>query len=170
MPYHLAWATWLQRFATVVDVILLWLLWPAVLNGRSRLMWRLERRGKGWPDVLALTGRYVAGLAACLIPLGLAFSAATFPGEWLDEHTGNKEWIPPNDVTAWLGAKDEHDKPIWAIMPYLTIWSGRALGASDRPAPFVSLLFLQAQSASNPPAQVAKTNARPLATFGGTCP
>ena len=58
-------------------------------------------------------GRYISGLAVCLIPLGLAFSAATFPGEWLDEHTGNKEWIPPNDVTAWLGAKDEHDKPIW---------------------------------------------------------
>jgi hypothetical protein len=76
-------------------------------------MWRLERRGKGWQGVLALTGRYIGGLAVCLIPLGLAFSAATFPGEWLDEHAGNKQWIPPNGVAAWLGAKDEHDKPIW---------------------------------------------------------
>jgi hypothetical protein len=113
LPYHLAWVTWVQRFAVLADMILLWLLWPAVLNGRSKLMWRLERRGKGWPVVLALTVRYIAGLAACLIALGLAFSAATLPGEWLDEHAGNKQWIPPNCVTAWLGAKDEHDKPIW---------------------------------------------------------
>jgi hypothetical protein len=108
LPYHLWWVTWVQRVAILVDLILLWLLWPAVLNGRSKLMWRLERRGKGWPGVLALTGRYIAGLTACLVPLGLAFTAATFPGEWLDEHVGNK----PNGVTAWLGAKDKQDKPI----------------------------------------------------------
>jgi hypothetical protein len=111
-PYHLEWVTWVQRIAIVVDVILLWLLWPAVLNGRSKLMWRLERRGTGWPGVLASIGRYIARLAACLIPIGLAFTAATFPGEWLDEHVGNKQWIRPNGVTAWLGAKDQQDKPI----------------------------------------------------------
>jgi uncharacterized protein YjbI with pentapeptide repeats len=113
LPYHLEWVTWVQRFAVLADVILLWLLWPAVLNRRSKLMWRLERRGKGWPGVLALTGRYIAGLTACLIPLGLAFTAATFPGEWLDEHVGKWEATPPNPVTAWLGAKDKEDKPIW---------------------------------------------------------
>jgi uncharacterized protein YjbI with pentapeptide repeats len=114
LPYHLAWVTWVQRFAVLADVILLWLLWPAVLNGRSKLMWRLERRGKGWPGVLGLTCRYILGLAASLIPVGLAFTAATFPSEWMDGHIGNKQWIPPNCVTAWLGAKDQHDdKPIW---------------------------------------------------------
>ncbi|MGB6177173.1 MAG: pentapeptide repeat-containing protein, partial [Methylocella sp.] len=113
LPYHLEWVTWVQRFAVLVDVILLWRLWPAALNGRSRLMWRLDRGGNGWPGGLALTGRYIAWLAACLIPLGLAFGAATFPGEWLDEHAGNKQWIPSNGVTAWLGAKDERDKPTW---------------------------------------------------------
>ena len=71
-------------------MILLWLLWPAVLNGRSKLMWRLERRGKGWSGVLALTGRYIAGLTACLVPVGLAFTAATFPGEGLDEWIGKR--------------------------------------------------------------------------------
>src|SRR5580704_3213897 len=55
LPYHLEWVTWVQRFAVVADVILLWLLWPAVLNRRSKLMWRLERRRKGWRGVLALT-------------------------------------------------------------------------------------------------------------------
>jgi len=112
LPYHLEWVTWVQRVAIVVDVILLWLLWPAVLNGRSRLMWRLERRSERWPGVLALTGRYIVGLTASLVPIGLAFTAATFPGEWMEEWVGNKQWIPPNGVTAWLGAKDEHGKPI----------------------------------------------------------
>jgi uncharacterized protein YjbI with pentapeptide repeats len=112
LPYHLERVTWVQRFAVLIDVILLWLLWPAVLNGRSRLMWRLERRNKSWPGVLALTGRYIAGLAACLIPVGLAFTAATFPGEAMDERIGNKQWIPPNSVAAWLGAKDYEGNPI----------------------------------------------------------
>jgi uncharacterized protein YjbI with pentapeptide repeats len=111
LPYHLEWVTWVQRVATVVDVILLWLLWPAVLSGRSRLMWSLERRGKGWLGVLALTGRYIAGLAACLIPVGLAFTAATFPGERMQDWIGNKQWIPANSVTAWLGAKGRDGKP-----------------------------------------------------------
>lgn len=113
LPYHLEWVTWVQRVAIVVDVILLWLLWPAVLNGRSRLMWRLERRRKGWRALLALTGRYIAGLTACFVAIGLAFIAATFPSERMEEWIGNKQWIPPNGVTARLGAKDEHDKPIW---------------------------------------------------------
>jgi hypothetical protein len=50
LPYHLEPVTWVQRVAIVIDVILLWLLWSAVLNGgRSKLTWRLEGRGKGWP-------------------------------------------------------------------------------------------------------------------------
>jgi uncharacterized protein YjbI with pentapeptide repeats len=62
--------------------------------------------------VLALADRYIVALTACLVPIGLAFTAATFPGEWLDEHVGNKQWIPPNGVTAWLGAKDQDNQPI----------------------------------------------------------
>jgi hypothetical protein len=54
LPYHLEWVTWVQRFSVLADVILLWFLWPAVLNGRSKLMWRLEGRGKGWLGALAL--------------------------------------------------------------------------------------------------------------------
>jgi hypothetical protein len=48
-------------------------------------MWRLERTGEGW---LTLIGRYVVGLTACLVPIGLAFTAATFPGEIGDPQAG----------------------------------------------------------------------------------
>jgi uncharacterized protein YjbI with pentapeptide repeats len=106
LPYHLEWATWVQRVAVGVDVILLWLLWPAVVNARSKLTWLLERRGEGWPAARDLAVRYVLGLALCLVPIGFAFTVATFPQEWMDEHAGNRQWIPPNRLTALLGARD----------------------------------------------------------------
>jgi hypothetical protein len=113
LPYHLEWLTWVHRLAILADVILLWLLWAAVLNSRSKLLWRLERRGEGWRSKLKLAGRYMAGAATCLVPLGLAFAAATFPGERMDEWIGERRWIPPNRLTAWLGQKDREDRPKW---------------------------------------------------------
>jgi hypothetical protein len=57
LPYHLEWVTWVQRFAVLVGVVLLWALWPAVLNGRSEIKWpRLWRH-----PVLTL---------ASLVPIG----------------------------------------------------------------------------------------------------
>jgi hypothetical protein len=34
LPYHLWWVTWVQRFAVLADLTLLWFLWPAVLASR----------------------------------------------------------------------------------------------------------------------------------------
>ncbi|MDQ6867023.1 MAG: pentapeptide repeat-containing protein [Pseudomonadota bacterium] len=131
LPYHLARVTWVHRFAVLADVILLWLLWPAALYGRSKPMWRLEGRGKGWPGVLALTGRYVVGLTACLVPVGLAFTAATFPGERMEDWIGNKQWIPPNGVIAWLGAEDPPDEPRWTSFHDL-LFNGKVDGVTLR--------------------------------------
>jgi Pentapeptide repeats (8 copies) len=100
LPYHLAWVTWVQRFTVLIDVSLLWVLWPAVLNGRSDIDWpRLWRH-----PVLTL---------ASLVPIGVAFMAATFPGEVMDELIGKKQWIPPNRLTAGLGQTDAQGQPIW---------------------------------------------------------
>jgi hypothetical protein len=106
LPYHLESLTWWHRLAILADVVLLWLLWPAVLNSRSKLMWRLESSGERRRNRLTLIGRYMAGLTACLVPVGLAFTAATFPGERMDEWIGERQWIPPNRLTAWLGQED----------------------------------------------------------------
>jgi uncharacterized protein YjbI with pentapeptide repeats len=76
-------------------------------------MWRLKRTGDGWRSRLTLIGRYIVGLAACLVPIGLAFAAATFPGERMDEWIGERQWIPPNRLTAWLGQKDREHGPQW---------------------------------------------------------
>jgi hypothetical protein len=65
LPYHLEWVTWVQRFAVLVDVFLLWALWPAVLESRSEITWPpLWRR-----PVLTL---------ASLVPIGLAFTRPPF--------------------------------------------------------------------------------------------
>jgi Pentapeptide repeats (8 copies) len=131
LPYHLERVTWVHRFAVLADVILLWLLWPAALYGRSKPMWRLEGRGRGWQRVLALTGRYIVGLTACLIPVGLAFTAATFPGERMEDWIGNNQWIPPNGVVAWLGAEDQSDKPRWTSFHDL-LFNGKVDGLTRR--------------------------------------
>lgn len=114
LPYHLWWVTWVQRFAVFVDVILLWLMWSAVVNGRSKLMWRLVAKGAGLTSALSLRARYFLWLVAAFSPIGFAFTAATFPGEWLDDLVGKIQWIPPNSVTAWLGARqiDSRNRPV----------------------------------------------------------
>ncbi len=91
LPYHLEWATWVQRVALLADIALLWILWPAVLASRGDVLWpRL------W--------RHPALTLASLAPICLALIVARFPGEWMDAHIGHSQWIPPNPVTAWLGA------------------------------------------------------------------
>jgi uncharacterized protein YjbI with pentapeptide repeats len=69
LAYHSARITWCQRFAMSLDLILLWLLWPAVVrSARGSVRWR----GAGFA---------VAGIAT-VVPLFLVFLIASFPGEW----------------------------------------------------------------------------------------
>jgi hypothetical protein len=99
LPYHLEWVTWVQRLAVLADVMLLWFLWPAVLDARGDIRWpRL------W--------RHPGATLATLVPIALAFVVARYPGEWVDRHVGSLRWIPPNPVTAWLGARDPKNSPI----------------------------------------------------------
>ena len=100
LPFHHEWITWLHRLAVFVDVIMLWLLWPAILKGRSNIVWISLRRYK-WAALAGLT------------TLCFAFAVATFPGETIAYWLGEKRWIPPNPITAWLGQTDSDGQPIW---------------------------------------------------------
>lgn len=100
LPYHLALVTWVQRLTLVADVILLWFLWPAVLAGRAEILFLRPWRHPG----LALL---------CLIPIGFAFTAATFPGQLLDAHVGERQWVPLNRAAVGLSKKDSSLKPKW---------------------------------------------------------
>jgi hypothetical protein len=99
LPYHLEGVTWVQRLAIFLDVILLWALWPAVLAGRG---------GIEWPKLWRLPV-FVLALAS-LTSIGLAVTAR-FPGEWLDQRIGNRQWIPANALTGLLGAM-EFGRPV----------------------------------------------------------
>lgn len=90
LPYHREAITWVHRLAVLADVTLLWLLWPAVLEKRSKITWPHFWRYKSM-SLLSL---------ACL---GLAFTTATFPGERMHTWTGDWPVIPPNRLTKALG-------------------------------------------------------------------
>jgi uncharacterized protein YjbI with pentapeptide repeats len=81
LPYHLEWVTWVQCLAILADMILLWLTLPAVLNGRSEIK---------WPPLW----HHPVSTPASLIPIGFAFTAATFPGERMEDWIGNRQTIP----------------------------------------------------------------------------
>jgi hypothetical protein len=75
LPYHSDWIIWWQRIAVLLDLILLWLLWPPIRRGETTL---LTLR-----DLVRM--RVTAWLLVSLLPLLLVFTIATFPGEWLEE-------------------------------------------------------------------------------------
>lgn len=89
LPYHLEWVTWVQRLAVFADVFLLSLLWPAVLDGQSKI---------AWPRVW----RHKVFTVVSLVPIWLAFITATFPGELIDEWIGPWEIIP--QIKSQLGS------------------------------------------------------------------
>ncbi len=83
LPYHSAIITWWQRIAVLIDVLLLWTLWPSIAVGAPTWIgWRDFRRPK------------IASLAlASLLPLLLVFIIATFPGE-LEDKLPSLRWVP----------------------------------------------------------------------------
>jgi len=74
LPYHSETITWWHRFAVLIDIVLLWFLWPGIARGDATWI--------SWQD---FTRPLIAGVAlASLLPLLLVFTIATFPGERLD--------------------------------------------------------------------------------------
>jgi uncharacterized protein YjbI with pentapeptide repeats len=80
LPYHSEWITMWQRIAVVIDLVLLWMLWPTVLHGEAVRRWR----SVGW-------GAGVMLVCISLVSFVLVFAIATFPGEWLEAKLG---WFP----------------------------------------------------------------------------
>ena len=76
LPYHDTWITMWQRIAVVIDLLLLWLLWPTVLYGEA-------------PQGGLAAHRIGPGLVLAsisLVSVVLVFTIATFPGEWLNQN------------------------------------------------------------------------------------
>lgn len=101
LPFHSQWVSWWHRCVILVDLALLWVLWPPVIGRKSDI-----KRPRPW--------RYPLSLLATLGVLWLAFVTATFPGESLNEfwrkRIGEGRWIPPA-IAAWLGQQGDESQP-----------------------------------------------------------
>jgi hypothetical protein len=71
LPYHSPWISWWQRIAVILDLVLLWLLWPPIARGDTALL--------TWNDLARV--RVAVWLPVSLLPLLLVFAIATFPSE-----------------------------------------------------------------------------------------
>jgi hypothetical protein len=119
LPYHHERVTWLvHRCAVLADLALLWALWPSVVKTNSE-----TKRPRPW--------HHPVFMLASLCALGLAFTAATFPGEKMEQWIGKRQWIPPNPVTAWLGQTDPKNQYLWSSFHDL-LFNGRYDETSQR--------------------------------------
>jgi uncharacterized protein YjbI with pentapeptide repeats len=90
LPFHNPWITWWQRIAVVLDLVLLWLLWPPIARGENALL--------TWKDLGR--AREAAYLTASLLVLFLVFTIATFRGEWLEKQMPTIRLVPTS-MKAW---------------------------------------------------------------------
>jgi hypothetical protein len=129
LAYHREDVTWIQRFAVLADVILLWTLWPAVLAGTSALAWPPLR---AHPQLALLS----------LVPVAVAFFLATFPGGWLGDWNRYHRYIPANPITGWIGAVDNDGKSVSTSLHHL-LFAGEIDEVSRRrKSPFSNSLML----------------------------
>jgi uncharacterized protein YjbI with pentapeptide repeats len=89
LAYHDPVTTWWQRIAVLLDLTLLWIVWPPIARkGIQNVQWREFLR----PGIAGL-------VLLSLFPVWLVFTVVTFPGEWLYKNIPSmplisREWTP----------------------------------------------------------------------------
>jgi uncharacterized protein YjbI with pentapeptide repeats len=110
LPYHSESVSWWQRLLVCADLGLLWVLWSQVVRSEEG-PWASAEAIKG--------GRFIAAGASAL-PLILAFTVATFPGEWIDAHLPNVRVIPVKTPSTYRS--DVSPRELLAPPPPLYRW------------------------------------------------
>ncbi len=72
LPYHSVEVAWWQRSLIMADLLILWLFWPRIISGGSRLRQTKARAAEH------------ATFVALIVPLTVLTSASTVPGEGLE--------------------------------------------------------------------------------------
>jgi uncharacterized protein YjbI with pentapeptide repeats len=112
LPYHPPWGVELwQRIAVIIDLALLWMLWPSISRGTvswtvwldlrrstaalvrfvsALLLWTGppdNRRRAAWRELVHAIPRVTIATAAIasVVPVLLVFTISTVPDEWLDQ-------------------------------------------------------------------------------------
>ncbi len=112
LPFHAAWITWLQRVTVLLDLALIWKLWPTIVHGGM-----IGQRGYG----RGLTRTLLAVFTA--IALGMIFIVATFPGEWLEAYVWNREpfsWVRNQIVHGPVNMASGKRSSLWTDTIVLT--------------------------------------------------
>jgi Pentapeptide repeats (8 copies) len=138
LPYHPHWGVGLwQRGAVIVDLALLWILWPAISRGRVRWIgWRDISRARAvpialvgwlrtlwrlpwvapynkpvynkWRSLRAAWRRTIfAAAITSLIPIILVFTISTYPDEWLNRSFESVPIIKSLHQLLFAGKPDE---------------------------------------------------------------
>jgi uncharacterized protein YjbI with pentapeptide repeats len=85
LAFHNETITLMHRAAIIIDLMLLWALWPAILASRSKIQ---------WPSLAVAK----TAVAASILAVGFSWLVATFPGEPQDEVVAALKLIPvPNE-------------------------------------------------------------------------
>jgi len=119
LPYHNEAITWWHRIAVLVDIVVLWMLWPSIARGvRTWLSGADFRRGK----ILALA-------FASLAPVLLVTTIATFPAEWLDDTLPPLKFIPLVDDKETMDDLRSQNVNPWAEHYYygIRLWHWASL-------------------------------------------
>ena len=109
LPYHSEWITNWQRIAVLIDLALLWILWPRVARGEAVWLQRSD-----FERVMVQVWLLVS-----LLPVLLVFTIATFPGEWLEENLLSMPLVP----TTWAAVLSSNEEALqgWATLHELLV-------------------------------------------------
>jgi uncharacterized protein YjbI with pentapeptide repeats len=118
LPYHEPWITWWQRTAVVVDLVLLWTLWPRVGLRKEASTEKGEARRRGFVEVTQRIFTIVGMLLISVMSVPLVFAIATFPGEWLEERLKPLQSIPLRQALVAGSVDTDSRKPT-------SLWSNR---------------------------------------------
>jgi hypothetical protein len=111
LPHHSKWITSWQRIAVVIDLALLWILWPSIARGEIAPL-----AGKDLKRAKVLTW-----MLASTLPVLLVCAVATFPGEWLEENLPSLPLIPPNTGIVQSKYRDDWNQPKWISLHELLV-------------------------------------------------
>jgi hypothetical protein len=116
LPYHSPVITWWQRLAIVIDLVLLWRLWPSITRGET--IW-LTRNA-------LYSGRVTGAAVASLLHFLFVFFVATFPGEWL--YSSPPIRFIPKKWLEWTGMIEQSGsaalKSMRWVSPYDVLFAG----------------------------------------------
>jgi len=117
LPYHDVWITWWRRISVVVDLAVLWTLWPRIGLPKGVSTGKGETRRHSPVEATRWIGTIAGMVLLSIVSVPLVFTIATFPGEWLEEELSSLPLIAPLRKALVAGEVDTYarrPKSLWS--------------------------------------------------------